>query len=638
MSNINLIEGTILELCNEGETRKCIIRSIVRNQLVLADIVSGKIEKTTIEIMQNLSTNGKLRILAAEKNHGSLTFTDLSEKEQSEASRKYEYVKELRVNGISKITATSSKSVIARIAEKRGEKAPHWQSVRNWMKNFVAAGHKISGLYPKHKFKGSTAPKIREEVLHIINNESKRYLRASRPSMTSIYRNVEARIIEHNLSNPLTLLEVPSYLTVRQRTLAIQYKNKQKTRKGDKAFEAEMADDHSGIVTSRILERVEIDHTDLDIHVIHDDLLTPLGRPYITALVDHYSHMLLGFQLSFENPSFASVCTACINAFLPKTDTLKSLECDFKWSAHGIPETLVTDNGNEFWGRDFAAVADELGSTFQYCPIRKGRYKSRVERFFGIVNSMLLDDLPGVVRKKGKAAENYNAIQDATITFTDLKKHFLEWIAGVYHNIEVGDTGLTPNELWSSSEELFPVAEERAEDLIPILFATEERIHRKGGIRIFSLQYNSDVLKDVYRRDGPGEVTIKYNKFDIGYILVLDSVNRVYIRVDCDDYQYAKGVSEYEHKQITARVRQSKKTKIECVDLQRAKVSLAKQRDEFHARNGRRKNKVTGAKAARIEKVGVPELSIVPKDFDKAIPLSLDDEVDDLDLDGWAVD
>ncbi len=72
--------------------------------------------------------------------------------------------------------------------------------------------------------------------------------------------------------------------------------------------------------------------------------------------------------------------------------------------------------------------------------------------------------------------------------------------------------------------------------------------------------------------------------------------------------------------------------------MQRAKVSLAKQRDEFHARNGRRKNKVTGAKAARIEKVGVPELSIVPKDFDKAIPLSLDDEVDDLDLDGWAVD
>ena len=182
------------------------------------------------------------------------------------------------------------------------------------------------------------------------------------------------------------------------------------------------------------------------------------------------------------------------------------------------------------------------------------------------------------------------------------------------------------------------MAEENAEDLIPILFATEQRTLRKGGIQIFSMQYNSAVLKDIYRRDGPGEVTLKYNKFDIGYILVLDRINRVYIRVDCDEYQYAKGVSEYEHNLIRTRVRQSKKTKIESVDMQRVKVTLARERDEFHARNGRRKNKVTGAKAARIDKVGVPDLSVVTTDIQKGQPLSLDDDINELDLDGWAVD
>ena len=48
--------------------------------------------------------------------------------------------------------------------------------------------------------------------------------------------------------------------------------------------------------------------------LLHDDHKTLLGRPNITVLIDHYSHMVLGFQLSFEKPSFASVCIACINA------------------------------------------------------------------------------------------------------------------------------------------------------------------------------------------------------------------------------------------------------------------------------------------------------------------------------------
>src|SRR5690606_37747076 len=110
-----------------------------------------------------------------------------------------------------------------------------------------------------------------------------------------------------------------------------------------------------------------IDHTLLDIHVLHDDHKTLLGRPNITVLIDHYSHMVLGFQLSFEKPSFASVCIACINAFLPKDAFMEAVGSDGAWPAHGIPTTLVTDNGNEFWGRNFSAVADEIGSLFQYC-------------------------------------------------------------------------------------------------------------------------------------------------------------------------------------------------------------------------------------------------------------------------------
>lgn len=632
------VEGTIVQIDDGQESSKSIIRSVKRNEIIIADITTGKVLKTTDECLQKFLADGKLKLLAAEKSHGALTFIDLSEKEQIEASRKYAYIKKLKFQGVSKVTEKSSSSLIAEVAMERGENAPHWQSVRNWMHSFIAAGEKLNGLYPKHRFKGSNAPKLDEKVLSIINEESKRFFKASKPSIASIYRNVEAKILRYNLTNPEILLKLPTYLTVRERTLSSSYGLKQRTRKGGRAFDAELADDHSGINTTRVLERAEIDHTDLDLNVIDDDLLTPLGRPYITVMVDHYSHIILGYQLSFENPSFASVCITCMNAFLPKTDILESLNCEYKWPAHGVPETLVTDNGNEFWGKNFAAIADELGTVFQYCPIRKGRYKSRVERFFGIVNTMLLDDLPGVVRKPGKAAEGYNAIQDATITFSEFKSHLVKWITGVYHNMEIGESGITPNELWSASEKILPVAHENDEDLMPILLATEQREHRKGGIQKFSMQYNSDLLKDIYRRDGPGQITFKYNKFDIGYILVLDQINRVYIRVDSDEYEYAKGVSEYEHNLVRAKVREIKHTKIECIDMQRAKVALAREREEFHARNGRRKTKVTGAKLARLDKIGIPDISVVKQDAHKNIFVSLNEETDDLNLDGWTVD
>jgi len=348
--------------------------------------------------------------------------------------------------------------------------------------------------------------------------------------------------------------------------------------------------------------------------------------------------MILGFQLSFENPSFASVCIACINAFLPKNTFMEAMESDGHWPAHGIPNTLVTDNGNEFWGRHFSAVADELGAVFQYCPIRKGNYKSRVERFFGIVNAMVLDDLPGVVRKPDKCGDTYDARQEATMTFSEFKKYLLDWITQVYHHMPIEGLEVTPAELWEESEHAFPIPNENEMELKPILMATEHRKLRKGGIRHLVLNYNSNILRDLYRRDGPGQVTIKYNPFDIGYILVLDPINKVYLKVDCEKYEYASGLSAFEHRKIREAARESRKSKLEDPDLQKARVKLSKDRETFHARNSRRKTQVTASKAARSEKIGISDIQLVVDNSKSAIPLDFEVAEDDLDLGDWSVD
>lgn len=630
-------EGEIIEFKNGKPCGRVIVRKVERQEVILADILTGstyKIEKTE---MDERKKNGDLIFLAEEHNLGILSFVDLSEKEQAEVNRRYKFIRKLKESGVTKITKKSAGDLIQEIAQEIGGTVPHWQSVRNWYKSFMAAGEKMRGLYPSHRYKGSRQPRIDIRVIDIINREAVRFFKLNQPKMASIVRNVEAKIIAHNLEHPDDQLKTPTFLTIQKRIMANSYQNKQKLRKGSDVLKAELAGSDSGIITTRVLERVEIDHTQLDIHVLHDDYKTLLGRPFITVLIDHYSHMVLGFQISFENPSFASVCIACLNAFLPKQHFLSKLECEVDWVAHGVPLTLVTDNGNEFWGKNFISVADELGTIFQYCPIRRGNYKSRIERFFGIVNSLVLDDLPGVVRKLGKQGQGYDARQEAKMTFTEFKRYFITWLTNIYHNLPIEDYGMTPNELWTRSEDELPIPFENETELTPILMATHKRELGKGGIRLFSLCYDSSILKDLYRRDGPVSVTIKSNPFDIGSILVLDKLNNIYIKVDCTKYFYAAGLSEFEHKKISEEVRKISRSKFDNVELQQAKVKLSNERDKLHARNKRRKTQITTSKAARSEKIGIDNFSINVDGLNSVLQINNNAENDDLNMDGWSI-
>lgn len=77
----------------------------------------------------------------------------------------------------------------------------------------------------------------------------------------------------------------------------------------------------AGVVTTRPLERVEIDHTLCDVHLVDEKTRKPIGRPWLTLVVDHYSGAVLGYHLSMNPPSAASVIAALRHAILPKTGT-----------------------------------------------------------------------------------------------------------------------------------------------------------------------------------------------------------------------------------------------------------------------------------------------------------------------------
>ena len=90
-----------------------------------------------------------------------------------------------------------------------------------------------------------------------------------------------------------------------------------------------------------------------------------------------------------------------------------------------------------------------------------------------------------MVRKIGKSGDGYDARQEAVLTFSEFKRYFVKWVTEEYHHTPVEDSESTPYEIWTSSEECFPVPVEDKMELTTILMATATRTLHKGGIEIF---------------------------------------------------------------------------------------------------------------------------------------------------------
>lgn len=67
-------------------------------------------------------------------------------------------------------------------------------------------------------------------------------------------------------------------------------------------------------------------------------------------------------------------------------------------------------------------------------------------------------------------------------------------------------------------------------------------------------------------------------------------------------------------------------------------IELAKEREEYHARNARKNKQVTVSKVARSDKTGIPNISIVVDNSNRIMHVSSEDNGDNLSLSGWSMD
>ena len=323
-----------------------------------------------------------------------IDITAFSEEQQHEAIRRYSWLKELYSLNINVFSQKSLKDPIDKIQIILGDKPPSWRTLARWHKSYQNSGGKLISLLPL-KPSGNATLRQSDVVDEFIQKTLNRLLSVEKPSIADGHRYLEELIYLHN-KNTGAKIDTPSYESIRKKYNAISPYEKKLAFEGKAKADQEFSKVGMILKTSRALECVEVDHSPLDLFVIDENSNLPLGRPYLTAFKDRHTKSLTGYYIGFEPPSIVSVGYALKNSIMPKT-CLKTEYPEIKkeWSAYGIPEQLIVDNGSEFWSKSFVNMCLELNIDIKQNPVRKPWLKPSVERFFGTLNRSLFTSTPG---------------------------------------------------------------------------------------------------------------------------------------------------------------------------------------------------------------------------------------------------
>ncbi len=491
---------------------------------------------------------------------GNITKIDLAglpPEEQKYIMRKYQYVKKAKTVLGNKPQKTHLKKVIRAVAKKLNDKnAPSVSSVYRWWREWsncqydmAALRGKVSGPKKTRKFKGV----INDEIQSVFEEI---YLTKQKMTKQDVYDVLIVRIKDLNIAREYPL-RIPSRSTFYRIVMKANSYDVMAAREGKRIADKHFRATGMGANPKYILERVEVDHTPLDVMVYNPVTGLADGRPNLTLLLDRYSRIPLGFEIGFEAPSELSVMRALRNSILPKNSVNNDyplLEND--WPAFGIPIMLICDNGLEFHALQLRRMCAELDMDLQFCPKLQPEYKGAVERFLGTLNRQVSHTLPGTTFSNIKQRGDYISTEQTKITLDQLKELVHEWIIDIYNQKTHRVTQRTPYSLWNEGLKLVePKLPESVDKLNLILTREDERVLTHQGVEFDSLFYNSSELGVLRTRsNNTYKVKFRHDPEDIGFIWVFDDRIADYLKVPCTDYEYANGLTRRQHKLIRANI------------------------------------------------------------------------------------
>lgn len=482
-----------------------------------------------------------------------LRWESLTDSEKEVARRRCRYVK-------ATINRSRSRNMvvpaIADVARQLNDQAPpSYSTVMNWINAYIRGGSDITALAPLHRQRGriSTIPEIVEQIVDQKIEDF--YLKPERPTRNDTLELIAAEISRRNSLLPVgdPKLPIPTIRYLRSRLAQYSSFDICAARYGKEYAARRYRAVTQFVEADKPLERVEIDHTVLDLMVVDDKTFLPLGRPTLTVSFECFSRCVHGFYVGFEPPSYLAVARCLNHAILPKT-YLKSEypDIDGEWNCFGAPEFAVVDNGLEFHSKALEDSAEKFGTTIQFCPRAKPWFKGKVERFIGTMNRGIAHGVPGTTFSNIFERADYDPKHTAVITLSVLNKLIHLWIVTYYHRKVHSVIHKRPDTAWSENISLteipMPVA---LKDFEATFAVPEERRLDKNGIQLFGMSYCGDASLEYMLKHGTVDrkAKIRYLPDNVGYIYLEDPVSHEFSKlpVTAKYASYANGLTLWQH-------------------------------------------------------------------------------------------
>lgn len=570
MSRISFEPGKVVLL---NGRRHRIARVVNGEQFTLEDIESLMLQQYSREELLALYGARRLESVASADQSGIpssngsvksmlMPFSALPVPIQDAALRRKRYLDELEGFGPPNWSPVVMSERIAQISKKLGDLTPpSCSSLYRWHRLYSGSDSDTRILVHLINRRGSygckSSTEVQEALMDLIHT---RFLEGPGCSIKDLHSGLRARLDQLNrLRPPDDQLRLPSYDTVRRALQAIPAYEKSLARNGKEYANNEFRTSLAAPKSKFILERVEIDHTPLDLFVVDDKTWLPLGRPWLTLAIDHYSRMVLGFYLSFSPPSVESVFGCLRHAVLPKGSLQECYpRVEHDWPCYGLPDTLICDNGLEFHSQSLEQACFELSIYLQFCPKRKPFFKGRVERMLGSVASQFAHAQPGTSFASWLERHGYNPVKEAVATFDELLHALHIWVVDIYAHSYHRGLKTTPYARWRDSQRLTPIELPDCSRLDIALSHATERVLGHYGVELHGLRYNSRTLCPIRHRHGPRvKVLVRYSVEDLGQIHVIDPNSGEAVVVPAVEFEYAHGLRLAQHKLIQQEQREA---------------------------------------------------------------------------------
>jgi putative transposase len=220
--------------------------------------------------------------------------------------------------------------------EREDASPPSPATLWRWWQSYHAT-QCITKLCPRHHRAGRRTNPTQRNIFDDAVSEV--FLTPQKLPGKAVVESVERKIARFNQSvKEEERVSQPSRASIYRWLKNLYHEVVSNAREGKAATARELRSVIDRLKVSKILERIEIDHTPADIVIICKHTRLILGRPWITLAIDRYSRMIVGFYISFHAPSQASVLYALRMMIMPK-DAILARFPDVKgpWPARGLP-------------------------------------------------------------------------------------------------------------------------------------------------------------------------------------------------------------------------------------------------------------------------------------------------------------